>query len=113
MDLLSSVSDALESRGSGGLTTELPPAATTPPPGPRRIHDRRGSRRLRRVGWAALTGLAGGLITAWMLAAPALPALLRLPQPPGAVPAVELFVPMLLAALGLAALWRLGAWVLP
>ena len=111
MDLHSTVSDMLETRG---LTTSGSPPSTSLPPGPRRIHDhRRGWRRLRRVGLAALTGLAGGLIAAWALAAPLLPPLLRLPQPAGALPAVELFIPMLLAAVGLAALWRLSAWVLP
>ena len=91
-------------------SAEAPP--TTLPPGPRRIHDRRGWRRLRGVGLAALAGLGGGLITAWSLA-DALPPAMRLPQPAGAVPAQDLFVPMLLAALGLLTLWRLSAWVLP
>ena len=93
-----------------GTAEAAPP--TTLPPGPRRIHDRRGWRRLRRVGLAALAGLGGGLVTAWGLA-DALPPVLRLPQPAGAVPAQDLFVPMLLAALGLLTLWRLSAWVLP
>lgn len=105
--------EALETHGtSSGLSTDLPPS-TTLPPGPRRIRDRRGSRRLRRVGLAALTGLGGGLVAAWALAANVLPPLLRLPQPAAATPAPDLFVPMLLAGLGLAALWRLSAWVLP
>ena len=115
MDLHSVVGDTLENRGPGstgsGLATELP--STTLPPGPRRIHDRAGARRLRRVGLAAVAGLGGGLIVAWALAADMLPPLLRLQQPHGATPATELFIPMLLAALGLAALWRLSAWVLP
>jgi len=111
MDLHSSVGDALETHSSSGSVAE--PPATTPPHGPRRIHDRRGWRRLRRVGLAALTGLAGGLVVAWVLAAPLLPQLWRLPQPAWAVPAADLFLPMLLAALGLATLWRLGGWVLP
>ncbi len=111
MDLRPTVSDMLETRG---LTTSGSPPSTSLPPGPRRIHDHRhGWRRLRRVGLAALTGLAGGLIAAWALAGAFLPPLLRLPQPAAALPAVELFIPMLLAAVGLAALWRLSAWVLP
>ena len=112
MDLQSSAGDALDTHSSSGSMAE-PPPATTPPHGPRRIHDRRGWRRLRRVGLAALTGLAGGLVVAWVLASPLLPRLLRLPQPASAIPAADLFIPMLLAALGLTALWRLGAWVLP
>jgi diguanylate cyclase (GGDEF)-like protein/PAS domain S-box-containing protein len=112
MDLHSSLGD-LETRSLGSTMPGLPPS-TTLPPGPRRIHDRRrGVRRLRRVGVAALTGLAGGLLVAWALASAVLPPLLRLPQPASAVPASDLFIPMLLAALGLATLWRLGAWVLP
>jgi diguanylate cyclase (GGDEF)-like protein/PAS domain S-box-containing protein len=114
MGLFSSVSDAIDTGNSGGTAAELPPASTTLPSSPRRIHDRRrGWRRLRRVGWAALTGLGGGLIAAWALATPVLPPMLRLPQALSAMPAVDLFIPMLLAALGLAALWRLGTWVLP
>lgn len=113
MALRSGSDEALETRGaSSGLSTDLPPS-TTLPPGPRRIRDRRGARRLRRVGLAALTGLGGGLVAAWALAANVLPPLLRLPQPAAATPAPDLFVPMLLAGLGLAALWRLSAWVLP
>jgi len=112
MDLNSSVGDALDSHNSSGSVAE-PPPATTPPLGPRRIHDRRGWRRLRRVGLAALTGLAGGLVVAWVLAGPLLLPPLRLPQPASAIPAADLFIPMLLTALGLTALWRLGAWVLP
>lgn len=90
-----------------------PPPNTTLPPGPRRIHPRRGWRRLRRVGLAATAGLAGGLLSAWSLAGDALPALLRLPQPPLALAAADRFVPMLLAGIGLVTLWRLSAWVLP
>ncbi|CAM4045317.1 putative bifunctional diguanylate cyclase/phosphodiesterase [Roseateles saccharophilus] len=108
-------SEAPETHGGGvssGLSTDLPPS-TTLPPGPRRIHDRRGLRRLRRVGLAALAGLGGGLIVAWAVATEVLPPLLRLPQPAAAAPATALFIPMLLAALGLTALWRLGTWVLP
>jgi len=112
MDLHSSVSDTLETRSPGSTLPGLPPS-TTLPPGPRRIHDRRGTRRLRRVGYAALIGLAGGLAVAWALVASTLPQLLRLPQPASAVPAAEFFIPMLIAALGLGTLWRLGAWVLP
>jgi diguanylate cyclase (GGDEF)-like protein len=116
MDLQSSIGDALEARISSGLgpgqAADMPPS-TTLPSSPRRIHDRRGARRLRRVGLAALTGLGGGLIAAWALAGDALPPPLRLPQPADALPATDLFIPMLLAALGLAALWRLSAWVLP
>lgn len=94
------------------LSVQAAPS-TTLPPGPRRIHDRRGWRRLRRVGLAAVAGLVGGLVAAWGLAAEALPPLLRIPQPSTAMPAQDLLVPMLLAALGLLALWRLSAWVLP
>ncbi|WP_457421594.1 putative bifunctional diguanylate cyclase/phosphodiesterase [Roseateles sp. P5_E7] len=112
MDRNSSIGDALDSHSSSGSVAE-PPPATTPPLGPRRIHDRRGWRRLRRVGLAALTGLAGGLVVAWVLAAPLLLPLLRLPQPASAIPAADLFIPMMLTALGLTVLWRLGAWVLP
>ncbi|MBW8847282.1 MAG: EAL domain-containing protein [Burkholderiales bacterium] len=116
MDLHSGVGDSSDSRGRDGmgasLSSDLPPS-TTLPPGPRRIHDRGGWRRLRRVGLAALAGLGGGLIAAWALVAEALPPMLRLPQPHGATPATELFIPMLLAAFGLAALWRLSAWVMP
>ena len=113
MDLHAGTGDALDTHNTGpSLATDAPPS-TTLPAGPRRIHDRRGWRRLRRVGLAALGGLGGGLIAAWALAAQSLPPLLRLPQPASATPATDLFVPMLLAALGLAALWRLSAWVLP
>ncbi|NCT85101.1 MAG: EAL domain-containing protein [Comamonadaceae bacterium] len=94
------------------LSIQAPPP-TQPPSGPRRIHDRRGRRRIRRVGLAALAGLGGGLIIAWSLATDALPPLLRLPQPAGAMPPQDLLIPMLTAALGLLALWRLSAWVLP
>lgn len=116
MDLHPSVGEAADSRVPGGFPTSRPsdpPPSGTPPSTPRRIHDRLGWRRLRRVGLAALAGGSGGLLAAWALAGPALPPLLRLPQPAAALPASELFVPMLLAALGLAALWRLSAWVLP
>lgn len=116
MDLHSSVGEGLDSRGPGGTTASLAadqPPSTTLPLGPRRIHDRRGWRKLRRVGLAALAGVSGGLMAAWALAGAALPPLLRLPQPAAAAPATDLLIPMLLAALGLAALWRLSAWVLP
>lgn len=110
MDLHSGVP---ESEGHApDLSVQAPPS-TTLPPGPRRIHDRRGWRRLRRVGLAALAGLGGGLVTAWGLAANALPPMLRIPQPSSALPVQDLLLPMLLAALGLLALWRLSAWVLP
>lgn len=99
--------------GSGSSLNDESPPSTTLPSGPRRIHDRRAWRRLRRVGLAALVGLSGGGIAAWVLAAQALPVWLRLPQPAAAVPASDLFTPLLLAGLGLAALWRLSAWVLP
>lgn len=97
-------------------TAELnlqPPPSTVAPAGPRRIRSRRGWRRLRRVGLAAIAGLAGGLVVAWSLAGAALPAELALPQPKSAIQAQDLFVPMLLAGLGLLTLWRLSAWVLP
>jgi diguanylate cyclase (GGDEF)-like protein/PAS domain S-box-containing protein len=98
--------------GPGHTTTGAPPS--TLPPGPRRIHDqRRGWRRLRRAGLATLTGLAGGALAAWALLAPELPTPLRLPTPPSAQPADRLLVPVLLATLGLVALWRLSAWVMP
>lgn len=109
MGVHSGISDLPEAHDMG---VDAPPPSTLPP-GPRRIHDRRGWRRLRRVGLAALTGLAGGLVTAWSLAGDALPPLLRLPQPSGSMPAQDVFVPMLLAALGLLTLWRISAWVLP
>ncbi len=108
MDLHSGVPES----DAPDLSVQAPPS-TTLPPGPRRIHDRRGWRRLRRVGIAALAGLGGGLVTAWGLAADALPPLLRIPQPAGAIPAQDLLLPLLLSALGLLALWRLSAWVLP
>ncbi len=98
------MSDPTESVGH--TTTGAPPS--TLPPGPRRIHDkRRGWRRLRRAGLAALTGLAGGGLAAWSLLAPELPA------PPSAQPAAQLLAPLLLATMGLAALWRLSTWMLP
>ena len=68
---------------------------------------------MRRVAQAGLAGLGGGLLVAWSVAGDALPPLLRLPQPASAVPATDLLIPMLLAALGLVTLWRLSAWVLP
>ncbi len=110
MDLHSGVPDSDDQ--APDLSVQTPPS-TTLPPGPRRIHDRRGWRRLRRVGLAALAGLGGGLVTAWGLAAESLPPLLRIPQASTAMPAQDLFLPMLLSALGLLALWRLSAWVLP
>jgi diguanylate cyclase (GGDEF)-like protein/PAS domain S-box-containing protein len=110
MDLHSGITEP--GAGSPGLGADKPPPMASPA-GPRRIHDRRGWRRLRRVGWAALAGLGGGLVTAWSLADDVLPAFLRLPQPAGALAAHDGLVPMLLAALGLVALWRLSAWVLP
>ncbi|WP_422013435.1 putative bifunctional diguanylate cyclase/phosphodiesterase [Roseateles sp.] len=110
MDLRAGITEP--GAGAPGLGAGQPPP-TASPAGPRRIHDRRGWRRLRRVGWAALAGLGGGLVTAWSLASDVLPAFLRLPQPAGAMPAHDGFVPMLLAALGLLALWRLSVWVLP
>ncbi len=112
MELHSGSPDSNAHDQSADLSVQAPPS-TTLPPGPRRIHDRRGWRRLRRVGLAALAGLGGGLVAAWGLAADALPPLLRLPQPAGAMPVQDLLIPMLLAALGLVALWRLSAWVLP
>ncbi|MCE4553399.1 putative bifunctional diguanylate cyclase/phosphodiesterase [Roseateles cellulosilyticus] len=112
MDLSSSLGDSLDTRLSG-VTASDPGSTTTLPPGPRRIKDRRGSRRLRRVGLAALAGLMGGIVIAWVLAGQMLPAALRLPQPAGSLPAAGWFLPMLIVALGLTTLWRLGAWVLP
>jgi len=113
MDLHSGLPESSPAQGpEAGLSLQAPPS-TLPPPGPRRIHDRRSGRRMRRVGLAALAGLGGGLLVAWDLAGDALPPALALPQPAGAAPAEGLLVPMLLAALGLLALWRLSAWVLP
>ncbi|HEY1131816.1 MAG TPA: hypothetical protein VGF12_20580, partial [Roseateles sp.] len=112
MHLHSGVPDSSGHEPEADLSVQAPPS-TTPPPGPRRIRNRRSWRRMRRVSQAALAGLGGGLVTAWDLAGGALPPLLRLPQPAGAVPAQDLLIPMLLAALGLLALWRLSAWVLP
>ena len=112
MDLHSGVPESSAHGAEADLGTQAPPPIK-PPTGPRRIHDRRGRRRMRRVGLAALAGLGGGLITAWDLASSALPPVLRLPQPAGATPAQDLLIPMLLAALGLLTLWRLSAWVLP
>ncbi|MDR7331536.1 EAL domain-containing protein [Roseateles asaccharophilus] len=113
MDLLSGAGDGPDARAAAhGLTTHTPPPSTLPG-GPPRIHDRRGWRRLRRVGLAGLAGLAGGLVIAWVLAGPALPIWLRLPQPAQALPAAQLLLPLLISGLGLAALWRLSAWVLP
>jgi diguanylate cyclase (GGDEF)-like protein len=102
-----------DSTGGQGADLSVQSPPTTLPPGPRRIHDRRGWRRLRRVGLAALAGLTGGLVTAWSLAADTLPPWLRLPQPAAAMPAPDLLIPLLLAGLGLLTLWRLSAWVLP
>lgn len=70
-------------------------------------------RRLRRVGLAALGGVVGGLVAALSLAGDLLPPWLHLPQPAHAAPAHDLLVPLLLAGLGLATLWRLSTWVLP
>jgi diguanylate cyclase (GGDEF)-like protein/PAS domain S-box-containing protein len=111
MDLHSGVAEALEAHGLTSQPGEAP--SLTLPPGPRRIHQRRGWRRLRRVGLAALVGVVGGAVAAWSLAGELLPPHLTLPQPAGALPAQDLFVPMLLAALGLVTLWRLSVWVLP
>lgn len=118
MTRLTTGDDGFESRGphsgsSSNLSTDLPPTTTLLPSRPRRIHERRGWRRLRRLGLGAAAGLGGGLIAAWALSTAALPPLLRLHQPAAATAATELFIPMLLAALGLTALWRLSAWVLP
>ncbi|HEV6967243.1 hypothetical protein, partial [Roseateles sp.] len=113
MGLNTAATDALDARSTTSGLSADPPPSTTLPPGPRRIHDRRGWRRMRRVLLAGLTGLAGGGVAAWALTGPALPAWLRLPQPAGTIPATDLFMPLLLAAIGLAALWRLSAWVLP
>ncbi|KQY88614.1 bifunctional diguanylate cyclase/phosphodiesterase [Pelomonas sp. Root1444] len=112
MDLHSSIGDTPEARTSTSLVAG-PPPSTTLPPGPRRIRHRQQWRRLRRVGLGALAGLGSGLVAAWTLAADALPPTWRLPQPLSAAPATDLFVPLLLAALGLLALWRLSTWVLP
>jgi diguanylate cyclase (GGDEF)-like protein/PAS domain S-box-containing protein len=113
MDLQPVAHDGTDARAtSNGLTTHAPPPSTLPP-GPRRIHRRRGWRRLRRVGMAGLAGLAGGLATAWGLADAVLPGALRLPQPAQALPAAQLLLPLMIGALGLAVLWRLSAWVLP
>ncbi|MFG6414879.1 putative bifunctional diguanylate cyclase/phosphodiesterase [Roseateles sp. DC23W] len=94
------------------LTGEAPPSASLAA-GPRRIHDRRGWRRLRRVGLAAAAGLGAGVVAAWMLGGALLPPLLRPPQPSGALAIPELLLPLLIAAFGLTVLWRLGTWVLP
>jgi len=110
MDLHSGVPES--DNHAPDLSVQAPPSSTLPP-GPRRIHDRRGWRRLRRVGLAALAGLGGGLITAWGLLADTLPPMLRIPQPSTATPAQDLLLPLLLSALGLLVLWRLSAWVLP
>ncbi len=107
-----SFSGTLDTRPSISTLSGAPPS-TPLPPGPRRIQDRRGLRRWRRAGIAALTGIAGGAVVAWTLSAGDLPPTLRPPQPAGAMPASELFAPMLLASLGLATLWRLGTWLLP
>ncbi|MBL8279776.1 MAG: EAL domain-containing protein [Pelomonas sp.] len=112
MDLHSGTPESSTADPSADLSIHTRPA-TTLPAGPRRIKNRRGWRRLRRVGLAAVAGIGGGLLTAWGLAAPELPPLVRLPQPPGAMPLPELLIPMLLAALGLLTLWRLSAWVMP
>lgn len=112
MDLHSAGQESIEGHSGADLSVQ-PPPATTLPHGPRRIHDRRrGWRRLRRVGLAAVAGLGGGLVAAWSLATAELPPLLTLPQPAGATPAHALLIPMLLAALALLALWRLSAWLL-
>lgn len=51
MALRSGSDEALETRGaSSGLSTDLPPS-TTLPPGPRRIRDRLGARRLAASAW--------------------------------------------------------------
>lgn len=115
MQLHSGVADSLEAHGLTGQAGEPPPGMphTTPPRGPRRIRAQRGRRRLRRVGLGALAGFAGGLIAAWSLSTDLLPPWAALPQPAGALSAQDLFVPMLLAALGLVTLWRLSVWVLP
>ncbi|MFT7772508.1 putative bifunctional diguanylate cyclase/phosphodiesterase [Roseateles sp.] len=112
MHLHSGAPDSSALGPEADLSVQAPPS-TTLPPGPRRIRNRRSWRRMRRVSLAALAGLGGGLVTAWDLAGSALPPVLRLPQPAGATPAQDLLIPMLLAALGLLALWRLSAWVLP
>lgn len=65
------------------------------------------------MGIAGLAGLGGGLVIAWVLAAPWLPTALRLPQPMSALPAAQLLLPLLISAFGLAVLWRLSAWALP
>lgn len=112
MHLHSGVPESSAHGPEADLSIQAPPSIK-PPTGPRRIHDRRGRRRMRRVGLAALAGLGGGLVTAWDLASSALPPVLRLPQPTGAIAAQDLLIPMLLASLGLLTLWRLSAWVLP
>ncbi|MBV8035078.1 bifunctional diguanylate cyclase/phosphodiesterase [Roseateles sp.] len=112
MDLHAGAPESSAHGQEADLSAPAPPS-TRPPSGPRRIHDRSSGRRLRRVGLAALAGLGGGLLTAWGLARDILPPMLRLPQPAGAMPAQDLLIPMLLAALGLLALWRLNAWTLP
>ncbi|MCH8857204.1 MAG: hypothetical protein IIA03_13400, partial [Proteobacteria bacterium] len=100
-------------RGSDSSLSDAAPRSTTVAPRPRRIQERRAWIRLQPVGLAALLGLVGGGLAAWSLAASALPPWLRLPQPAGAATAADLFVALLLAGLGVAALWRLSAWLLP
>ena len=112
MDLHSGPADSLQTHGLNSRMGEAAPSKARPT-GPRRIHDRRGWRRLRRVGLAALGGLIGGLVAAVSLAGDLLPPQLQLPLPANAMPLQDLLVPMLLAGLGLVTLWRLSTWVLP
>lgn len=117
MDLHSTRDDFPETRGPSTspatLITDLAPPTTTLPTGPRRIRDRRSHRHLQRAGLVAAGGLAAGLLTRALMAAAGAPTMTQSAPWAHTAPLEGFLAPLLIAALGLFALWRLSAWLLP
>lgn len=106
-------------RISASLASSIAPDPTEPPAaaptGPRRIHahQRHPWRQAKAAGLGLLAGLGTALLAASTQPGDGLPQALRLPQPPDAMPAETLLLPLLLAGAAWIATWRLGAWALP